>query len=76
MSTNELLSTIRTWRRNGYKKAIIKLSKKSEIKIDNSTKTLFVTVVNSYDTLEKALNNELYECTVYPNKAKLEFLIL
>ena len=76
MSTNELVEIIRKWRKQGYKKAIVKLSTTSKVELLSTTKTLVISVHNSYEYLEKFLNSELSECRVYPNKGKLEFLIL
>ena len=76
MSTNELVEIIRKWRKQGYKKAIVKLSTTPKVELVSTTKTLVVSVHNSYEYLEKFLNSELSECRVYPNKGKLEFLIL
>ncbi len=76
MSTNELVEIIRKWRKQGYKKAIVKLSTTPKVELLSTTKTLVISVHNSYEYLEKFLNSELSECRVYPNKGKLEFLIL
>ena len=76
MSTNELIEIIRKWRKQGYRKVIIKLSATPKVELVSTTKTLVISIHNSYEYLEKFLNSELSECRVYPNRGKLEFLIL